>query len=246
MKSLFLAVALLFAVALPASAEEMVVSGYPVGEFAVKGNVDLQVRKLVTRLRALGKGKLAISVVGSADKTGKSDANDQLAEKRAVQVANVLKSEFPEAEVANWSVGDANNVRQVRVGFKFTALALPVQVQAPKRSPLMRFVGACLMCFGAALGFIFYIKKRAAKAKALAAAVETKHLVINGYKVAVELRGDGFWYSPFTGGSGQTIRRRELKDMENSIKGCLTKESFRSQVEALKRIGRITVVSKTA
>ena len=115
------AMVIVFAIAFPVMAktemEDVIISGYNSGEFAVKGEIENQLQKLVVDLKTRQKKdeQLQISVIGSADMTGKATANDQLARLRAEQVAAYLQANLPEAMVHAWSKGDEGNVRQVRI-----------------------------------------------------------------------------------------------------------------------------------
>lgn len=120
-----------------AVAEEMIISGYKSGEFAVKGEVEQEMMKVVKAIQAYSvqrnipqeiitsssrikaeAGRLLIKVIGSADSSGVSSINDRLSKDRAEAVAAELVSFFPEARITIVPKGDQDNLRQVKVEYQ--------------------------------------------------------------------------------------------------------------------------------
>jgi len=106
------------------AADERLISGYGTGEFAVKGEIERQVKILVAEIKAAQPDStdLVITVIGSADNRGISAQNDQLSKNRAEAVEGVLASEFPKAKINVVPKGDGENSRQVVVEYKFVKI----------------------------------------------------------------------------------------------------------------------------
>jgi len=106
------------------AADERLISGYGTGEFAVKGEIEKQVKILVAEIKAAQPDStdLVITVIGSADNRGISAQNDQLSKNRAEAVEGVLASEFPKAKINVVPKGDGENSRQVVVEYKFVKI----------------------------------------------------------------------------------------------------------------------------
>jgi hypothetical protein len=128
MKRFFIALFVAFLSVTNATAEEIVVasgeqkiSGYGVGEFAVKGEIAGQVKILIARIKNAqpDSTELAITIIGSADNQGASAENDRLSKERAEAVAGVLSYSFPKTKINIVPAGDEENCRQVVVKYEF-------------------------------------------------------------------------------------------------------------------------------
>jgi hypothetical protein len=230
---------------------------YPIGEFAVKGQVEQQLNQLVAEI----KGKMAdgdrlqITVVGSADSTGVSAANDRLARDRAEQVAAVFSANFPEAKIIAWSKGDAENVRQVRVEYKIISTPIPAPVPEPAKPKKPSdgledyVVGAFILLAIFILLFSIFWGKRAKKSRVKKAetGIQWINLEVNGekysYSIGIVVK-NGVWCSPFTSRSGSQICRDSKRGIIESLKGCLKKDEFRLQKFELIRQGIIRVTGQ--
>lgn len=229
------------------------IGNYPVGEFAIKGLVEHQLNLLVKEIKESlekGGGQLQITVIGSADTTGSSVSNDQLAKDRAEQVAAVLSANFPNAKIVSWSKGDAENIRQVRVEYKIIPVpvtALP-EISAPTAPTEIRTVWLILSVAFILLSAIFFFMRWIIRPKRVAGKVAVSemqwiHLEVNDekYSVQVELQGR-MWYSPFTSRSGVQICRDSKRGIIESLKGCLKKDEFKSQRDGFIRSGKIRIL----
>lgn len=238
---------------------------YPIGEFAVKGEVERQLNLLVKEIKESlekGDGQLQITVVGSADTTGSSVSNDRLAWERAEQVAAVLSANFPEAKVVAWSKGDAENVRQVRVEYRFISTPLtpapappasvvPVPVEKPVIRSETIYIALGIFVAAGIISFILVFLVRGKLEKATktkpqpATGTQWIDIEVKGekYSTRVEVK-DSLWYSPFTSRSGTPIYRDSKRGIIESLKGCLKKDEFSEQRIGLIRKGAIKVAGK--
>ncbi|MDD5031635.1 MAG: OmpA family protein [Patescibacteria group bacterium] len=121
MKRFSLVMFILLAIVANIAADERLISGYGTDEFAVKGEIEVQVKILVAEIKDAqpGSTNLVITIIGSADNRGISAQNDQLSKNRAEAVEGVLASEFPGAKINVVPKGDGENSRQVVVEYKF-------------------------------------------------------------------------------------------------------------------------------
>lgn len=75
---------------------------------------------------------LTITVIGCADRTGKSTTNDDLALKRAAQVAAALQEQFSQATIITRTFGDEPDARVVivrwEIGLRWDLVALGLMV----------------------------------------------------------------------------------------------------------------------
>jgi hypothetical protein len=226
---------------------------YPIGEFAVKGQVEQQLNQLVAEI----KGKMAdgdrlqITVVGSADSTGVSAANDRLARDRAEQVAAVFSANFPEAKIIAWSKGDAENVRQVRVEYKIISTPIPAPVPEPAKPKekdwTLFWFALLIMIISTFVLFCFSYKTRTKKSRVKKAetGIQWINLEVKGEKYSIRVEVEkGEWCSPFFSRSGTLILRNSKKGIIDSLKGCLKKPEFRFQKDELIRRGIIVFGQK--
>lgn len=116
----------------PVLAEEVVIGPYPVGEFAVKGQIESQLKELAKKITAeIGGRRVNIGIIGSADNTGKSSKNDQLAQNRAKDAESFLRFALPPNSIAginSWSQGQEGGIRKVVVNYDFSPSASFVKV----------------------------------------------------------------------------------------------------------------------
>jgi len=245
-----------------ARAEEVIIRGYATGEFAIKGQTEKQLEKFVSEVRSKQNGgQLEITVIGSADMTGRSVTNDQLAKVRAEQVAAYLTTVLPKARVISWSQGDQADVRRVRVKYTITP-ALAAQSAAPiEASYFEKATRLLLICSGVAstgvgmiifyFGFKWLSRYRKAEAKAIAGrqrkVLETvdqniKEVECAGYVTIVKRvqRGDKWvWELPFRHvradqSLGDKIWNENFRKLESSLARCLGPGSkFESQITGL-------------
>lgn len=256
--AIILALVAVFFFSKPAHGEEtkavsgnFIVSGYGTGEFAIKGDPEKTlnegIAEVSTRMKSISRDiQLQFVVVGSADIVGSSVGNDELAAKRAKQVEAVLSANFPDAKIAFWSKGDAENIKQVRVEYKIIPTPVPVPAPVPvapapvvvekiveretKSPPYFVFA-----LFVVAIIFLFVVSRT--KTNKNKRATETT-LEVDGYKVKVGMNGK-FYHSPFTSRSGGQITRDSKKGIIDSLKGCLRGEEFEEQKQNLIKKGVI-------
>lgn len=261
---LLLAMVVILAFAGVARGGEFVITGYPVDEFAVKGEVERQLNKLVTEIQAkqLTDHELQIKVVGSADSTGVSAANDRLARDRAEQVAAVLAANFQKARIHVWSRGDAENLRQVRVEWKYVPIPkpepapTPVVVIPPPESSVkllssIKLLGG-LIALAVVLFLVFvFIARKAIKKPTVAVAVaEPKSITkwVEGeadgrkYSVPIEVR-DGKFFSPFKTLEDPTkiLFRSDWQGIKKAVRGCMDDSRYAGQKMELIKKGGIKI-----
>lgn len=231
-----------------------IVSGYGSGEFAIKGEPEETLNQGVSSVKARIKlfsdqMQLQFVVIGSADTTGNSIGNDELAGKRSEQVKAVLSANFPDAKVVSWSKGDADNVRQVRVEYKIIPTPAPVPAPVPvvpapvitekpdERKEVVLIIifvlaaSAIVILFTSSLPYLLNLCRKTKSSSTL-------WLEVNGYKVKVGAKGK-FYQSPFISRSGGQITRDTKKGMIDSLKGCLKGTEFEEQKQELIKKGVI-------
>jgi len=240
-------------------AEEVIINGYNSGEFAVKGEVQNQLQKLVVDLKARQKTgeQLQIAVVGSADVAGKAAVNDQLARLRAEQVAAYLAADLLETKINAWSKGDEANVRQVKVNYSFVALNAPQPVG--EKPPVSgKTVGIFFGCLSALCIFIFVggymILKKSAKPSEVSGKKVTK-----ATKVTIELEEKGLYetdieFDPTTGRwltpfrhikGGERMWEESEGDARRTTQKCWRQmEKYSGQIEKLITDGTIRKIKR--
>lgn len=224
-----------------------IITGYELGSFAVKGKIESQVMELIKEIRGkMQEGyQLEIVVIGSADKTGSSPRNDQIAKDRAEQIAAVLKANFPEpeAKITAWSKGDAENSRQVKVEYKIipTSVGIRSTKELLKKTgfPFFWLLGAILLGLFI-IGLIISLKTPGTRTKIeapeQASGFQWVEIRVDNenFLVQVEYK-DGKFYLPFKTAQGFQIIRSDRRGVVDSLKGCLKKQEFSSQKEELIR-----------
>ncbi len=138
MKKYILAVIMLCLMAIaPAylAAEEYVINGYGLGEYAVKEDIELQAKKMIESWGTKKPAKIIIH--GFADKTGKTAENDSIARDRAQDMKVFLEEKKIDAKITARSLGDSEDARKVMVNVEFTATvpAPIVKTVQPKPVP---------------------------------------------------------------------------------------------------------------
>lgn len=241
-----LVVGLLFVVTKVAVAEECVIDGYLPEQFSVKGIVERKAKECIARLQQSSVtegGRLVISIIGSADASGKSHNNYLLAKSRAEKVGEIVSDRFPKALVKNSSAGDNENLRQVKVVFVHEALVPRVETSNGTKqqeqivSSNYYLVFPALVLCAVGLAFVAYkMPTRQTKAKEDEVLpqqeVETEIITIGEYEIQIKIH-DRFYWSPFVSINGNDIKRKSFSDIRRSIIGCLKDPQFASQKELL-------------
>jgi hypothetical protein len=236
---------------------EIKVTGYAIGEFAVKGNVERQLERvsaLISSLRPPG-SQIEFSIIGCADQAGTSARNDQLGRSRAEEVKAFLSVKFPDARTVAMTKGDEMDARAVVVKWKFvSAHASPAQ-STPKTSTwLWQAVlsgGSVMLLIVVVVGFVLVVffgsKKKASRETAevpepptipALAVAETSEMrlvqvEINGERYSVPVvRKDGVWHTPFQTQIDPTkaIFRKEFRDAANAVKSCVKNQPYYASV----------------
>ncbi len=260
----FFVLAVLAAVALTSRAQEVKITGYQPGEFAVKNGVEQQLNINVVRpitsamTRATG-GDLRIFVTGYADKTGSGAENDRIALARAEQAKEFLSEQFPKATITDLTKGDDDkpNARMVTISWRITP-ATPMQHEQKKSNSGMIVLVAIL---GIVVIIIISI---AAHPKATPSvqsvptpqAVETILVVAksvtsemvsvekdgNIYDVPIELKY-GMWHTPFPTqtDAAKIVFRKDRRDAVKAIKACVANPFYAPTIKQLIANGTITV-----
>jgi hypothetical protein len=108
------------------------IDGYASGAFAVTSEVQAQVASGLGMLPTIDEEhQLVVEVVGHSDGQGSRTVKDDIASRRASEVATYIKSLMPEAQVLSWSAGDEADLRQVVVRYAIVAKPATKQVPAP-------------------------------------------------------------------------------------------------------------------
>lgn len=122
--------------------EQFVISGYSPREYAIKGQQEEELIKLIEKidsfLRKYLDAKLFIVLKGSADIKGLAADNDELSDKRARVVASYLTARYSDAKISAWPAGDTDNERQVSGIFRLVR-TIPMsarETEKPKESRL--------------------------------------------------------------------------------------------------------------
>jgi hypothetical protein len=211
-----------------AQAHVVNITGYPIGEFAVKGSVQQQLDARVigpiesALSRAKSGEEISISIAGYADHTGSGSENDEIALKRASQVEQVLLGKFPNAHITMVSKGNDADLRIVVVMWKLTAPATHQSPKPPETNEQWRWILAILailFIFGVTI-FIYTRKGSdvpAAPTMADEKAFDEKRYEREGkfYVVPFHLK-DGEWETPFRNKNDRNTfnRRKELADAQ--------------------------------
>lgn len=259
---LFVVLAVLVAVNAAMAREPIImtvklISGYAPGEFALKGEIFSQVEKIAKEIIKEDDNnrngvELHIMITGTADATGKSAANDQLALARAEQVKAYLAHIFPNAKINCWSSGQDPNVRQVWVKYGFANTYSPIAKMGTDLILYTIMSFAVLACF-----YLLFLRikldikiRRQAKQKENQSTLERPEglngaswITVNGYQVVVE-RQEGKFVSPFRSDSGGKIIRDDRRGLIESLKGCLKSVVFAEQKELLTKKGKIKIVAE--
>ena len=233
---MFLAVALCVSSLAPAEAKEVVIKDYPLGQFAIKGEVQNKLDSLVDQIRKDQKPSpffnLGISIVGSADVTGKSVANDVLAKNRAGQAKAFLASHFPEARINAWSKGDWENIRQIRISYSYE----------------FNFVGLALFALPISLiALLVFLQVILTRPKTSPQPQPTERMVVvnvggKTYSVPLHFK-EGYWWTPFYNSEGtiSAARRNTFQQAKKAVKFALENPRYANQVKDLEKTGIIIV-----
>jgi hypothetical protein len=270
MKLIRFFVFVLATVALTSRAQEVKITGYQPGEFAVKNGIEQQlntnvVKRIGSAMTRATSEDLRIFVTGHADKTGSGAENDRIALARAEQVKEFLSEQFPKATITNLTKGDEANARMVTISWKITA-AQPAPQQKKSNSGMIVLVAAMI---GIAIVIIIFIAVIIAAARPkVTQPVQLAPLAIEQapatskpevieieqndrtLRVRIDPEGDGF-VTPFTI-NGKPIFRQKLSDAIASVKGCVAdkqnpteaQKEFKRQLTELIANGKIEAIEK--
>jgi hypothetical protein len=261
----FFALAVLAAVALTSRAQEVKITGYQPGEFAVKNGIEQQLNANVVKridsamARTTGED-LRIFVTGHADKTGSGAENDRIALARAEQVKEFLSEQFPKATITDLTKGDEANARMVMISWKITpATSAPQQ----KKSN----TGTIMLATVVGIVVVIVIIAVAARPKATQPAQLTPPPQIteaipaatkpatseseivsvekdgNIYDIPIELK-NGMWHTPFPTQADPTkvVFRKDRRDAVKAVKACMSNPFYAPAIEQSIANGTIKVV----
>lgn len=260
----FFALAVLAAVALTSRAQEVKITGYQPGEFAVKNGIEQQLNTNVVKpigsamARAIG-GDLRIFVTGHADKTGSGAENDRIALARAEQVKEFLSEQFPKATITNLTKGDEANARMVTISWKITTAA-PTPTPQQKKSILGMI--ALVAVIGITIVIIIAVVARPKATQPtqfvppppvvevipMATKPETSETVSvekdgNIYDIPIKFK-DGMWHTPFPTQADATkiVFRKDRRDVVKAVKACMANPFYTPTIKQLIANGTIKVV----
>ncbi len=255
----FALLVVLAAVALTSRAQEVTITGYQPGEFAVKNGIEQQlnvnVAKQIGSSMARGTGgDLRIFVTGYADKTGSGAENDRIALARAEQVKESLLEQFPKATITNLTKGDEANARMVTVSWKITA-AQPTPSQKKSNSGMIVLVAVIGITITIIIITVVARPKvmqpmppQAVETIPVAAKPATSEIVSvekdgNIYDVPIELK-DGMWHTPFPTQADATkiVFRKDRRDAVRAVKACVANPFYKPTIKRLIANGTIKVV----
>jgi hypothetical protein len=265
--SRFFALAVLAAVALTSRAQEVKITGYQPGEFAVKNGIEQQLNANVVKsigsamTHATGED-LRIFVTGHADKTGSSAENDRIALARAEQVKEFLSEQFPKATITDLTKGDEANARMVTISWKITAAqpAQEVDFSQMKNDSEMVVVGA-VICIAIIIWIAIVVWPKATQpiqlvppsqiVEAIPAAAKPATEWVRTenddgtYDVRIELK-DGMWRTPFPTQADPTkvVFRKDRRDAVKALKACMANPFYAPTIKQLIANGTIKVVRK--
>ncbi|MDP2737035.1 MAG: hypothetical protein Q8O59_04640 [bacterium] len=143
MKKLAMVVVLFCLLALPiySVAEEYTIIGYAPEEFAVKGTIEQQAKRMVESWGTKKPAKIIIQ--GFADKTGKAAENDKVARDRAGEMKAFLEIKT-DAKITALSRGDSKDAREVVVVAEFAAAAPIALAKKSSVNEGINLLGFCL------------------------------------------------------------------------------------------------------
>jgi hypothetical protein len=257
----FFALAVLAAVALTSRAQEVKITGYQPGEFAVKNGIEQQLnvnvaKRIGSAMARATDEDLRIFVTGYADKTGSGAENDRIALARAEQVKEFLLEQFPKATITDLTKGDEANARMVMISWKIT----PVQ-SAPQQKKSNSVMIAMVAVIGISIIIIIAVVARS-KATQPVQLVPPPQVVevipvatepeINWVRtensdgthdVRVEFK-DGMWHTLFPTQKDPTqfIFRKNLRDVVKAVKACMANPFYASTIKQSIANGTIKVV----
>jgi hypothetical protein len=254
----FLVVATLAAISWTTNAQEAKITGYPLGEFAVKGDIKSQlttnvVQPLRSTLSRTPNAEVSISIVGYADQTGTGAKNDVIGSERADDAKSFLLENFPKATITSRSGGDEQNSRMVEVSWKIADAPAVASPPPPQKNGVSEttIVISSASAFAIALGGILFILTRNRKpesvqlalAPAVAAPAAQKpepryvHFKKDGYLYIVPiLERDGRFHTPFP---EPNASRTTFGDIKKAVRGALTISLTESAIEAMVANGTI-------
>lgn len=248
---------LMLAVSISVSARDwqiVEITGYGVGEFAVKGTVEKQLlEKVVKPIKKLPakKGLLEFVVTGYADQTGSSALNDSVAKNRAEEAKKVLLDLFSDDLLVRVNIiaitkGDVEDVKKVVVKWKTTSIPVVSQiVSAPKHNKDWWLIACGTILLAMIVLFLAVIIRN--NRKHCLAIEKTFHekIVVNEkkYVIPIKLR-ENLYFLPFRSlrDGSKFICWPKRPDARKSLKGCLKKLEYAEQLKHLISIGIIKVL----
>jgi hypothetical protein len=216
-------------------AEEFVVFGFEPGQFAVKGNTENILMTVIDIIKHQNSDSMKnILVIGSADQTGNTTANDLLSKRRAEEVAAILAFNFPDAKINVASKGDLENVRQAKILVEYIPKGLKVASITTKKD-----WGSWFIVLTAVILFILIIfSARKARKTIIANHFTPKKketnvwisMKFNGkfYKYIPLLNDEGKMISPFVARNGEKYAFEKSDEgrrgLRNSVVSALKKD----------------------
>ncbi len=182
MKKMFIIFTVLVLLGVSAFAEEVYnfkfeIKGYGIGEHAIKGKIDDQLREEVSKLKKMRADflqgnpgyevRFVFKIEGHTDdETGTNAVNDDYGEKRAAQVENHLRGEFGNsADYSHTSRGSTKKERMVIIHYNLATRAVVTAVAAPivpSNTNKMSYQALAVIVFGVLVivvfGFWFFSK----------------------------------------------------------------------------------------
>jgi hypothetical protein len=223
-------------IAVNAFAEEFIIRGYESGQFAAKGSIEKDLAAVIDKLKKQnGNTILNILVVGSADQTGNSSANEMLSRYRAEEVAAILSFNFSKAKINVASKGDFENVRQVKILSESIPVSLTVSSISTKKDWASGLIALTAFIL---LALAFLIRKARKKIIANHFTLKKKEtnvwisMKVNGkfYKYIPLLNDEGKMISPFIARNGEKYAFEKSDEgrrgLRNSVVSALKKDAL--------------------
>lgn len=199
-------------ISVTAKAEEFVITGYGVGETAVKGDIEKQAKIMI---ESWGNKKPAkIIIQGFADITGKAAENDAIARDRAREMEAFIIENVNADKITARSKGDSENARKVVVVVEFAAPVAVVTVIPDSQAEKIFYIFLSAMLAVAAVIVIIMIIRLVRSRKALKVAkqleVEARSRItpqslvsISSWPVKITINGKAYNFFPETAEDGR-------------------------------------------
>jgi hypothetical protein len=239
-------------------AGSFVVDGYGIGEFAVKGPIEEKLvdegKKIKERIGGRN-GYLEIIIIGYSDYVGTTPVKDKTGRIRAEEAAAVLTPIFPpETKIISRSRGGVENVKQVKVEWKYVPAPAPIYLE------IGILVGILVIVFiFAFLPDIMRKAKKKVKPEIHKPKVQWTDLAIDWigdnqywikdlldvkgktYDIKIEIDGELFKSPFFSRNNKRIVVRADKIKFIKSLTDCLKKEGFAEQKKKLISEGTIVV-----